>query len=724
MSQAQARPDRLSRYLRITVFLAFFILLVSLTSWTMLQRIREQMEQGIGKTMHIVLKATQGAIHTWLRDEIEQVQILLKDEYVRDLIRQLLLAHNRGEDLIGSASQEILREYLVPWMKKHRIKGYLVFAPSGVSIASQIDDNIGIVTPIIKQGQHFFEALKGRPQFVQPFPSERPLPDINGEIKRGVPTMFILAPVFKDTGDLQAVFGIRMYPAGDFSTIAHTVRSGRTGDSYFFNREGKIITEARFDDDLRRIGIIPPRSRSILKLSIADPGGNMMEGYKPGLPMEQMPLTFMAKSALAGESGENLQGYRDYRGVPVVGAWTWDEVYDFGIAYEIDVDEAYQNYFTIRSILIVGLSTLVFFFLVVLHYSETLRRNAQNASEQLTQNEKKLRDITDAVQDAIIMIGSDDSIKFWSGSAEEMFGYKRDEVLNKKLHKLIVPEYYRQEAYAGLNNFYKTGEGPIMGALREVEAMRSDGTRFQAELSINRMSVNDYWWAVGTVRDISERKRVEEALLVSESRLREAQEIANLGHWELDIPSGDLKWSDETYRVFGFDPQDKSVKPELFGDFIHPDDREKVRKAYEFSLDHKTDYNIEYKIMSKYGTLKYVNERCKTEYDEQGNPTRSLGTVQDISRLKQNEIQLFQLSERLQLASNAARVGIWDLDLITGALIWDECMHELYDLDKNDFTPEQLKVGNPGSTRTIWISPERKSKKPRDRAGSTWFSGY
>jgi len=125
----------------------------------------------------------------------------------------------------------------------------------------------------------------------------------------------------------------------------------RTGDTYAFDSNGRLLTESRFEDQLRTAGLIPSDSNSVLNLEIRDPGVNVNEGLKPSFPRNQQPLTRMAQSAVSGNAGLDLQGYRDYRGVPVVGAWLWDSQLGIGLATEMDVEEAFAPFRRIRALI-------------------------------------------------------------------------------------------------------------------------------------------------------------------------------------------------------------------------------------------------------------------------------------------------------------------------------------------------------------------------------------
>ena len=136
-------------------------------------------------------------------------------------------------------------------------------------------------------------------------------------------------------------------------------------------------------------------------------------------------------------------------------------------------------------------------------------------------------------------------------------------------------------------------------------------------------------------KEITELKGAEEAVRKSELRLKEAEQIAHLGHWELNLVTNTLYWSDEIYRIFDLDSHEFETTYEAFLDIVHPDDRRLVDKAYTDSVKHKTGYDLIHRLLLKDGTIKFVHEKCQTIYDENGKPLRSIGTVQDITKQKQ-----------------------------------------------------------------------------------------
>ena len=141
----------------------------------------------------------------------------------------------------------------------------------------------------------------------------------------------------------------------------------------------------------------------------------------------------------------------------------------------------------------------------------------------------------------------------------------------------------------------------------------------------------------GFMFDITKQKIEHENQKKAERRLAEAQNIAHVGSWDLDLITNDLKWSEETFRIFEVNPV--LVKPsyEGFVNFIHPDDRERINHAYQDSLETKLPYNIEHRVLMPDGRVKFVNEQCDTEYNDEGQAIRSYGTVQDITERKRTD---------------------------------------------------------------------------------------
>jgi diguanylate cyclase (GGDEF)-like protein/PAS domain S-box-containing protein len=142
-----------------------------------------------------------------------------------------------------------------------------------------------------------------------------------------------------------------------------------------------------------------------------------------------------------------------------------------------------------------------------------------HVSEALRESNETLRTIADAASDAIVMMNNAGKISFWNPAAEKIFGYKAYEAIGREMHTLLLPQRYCESYQKGFGRFQSTGEGPSVGRRIELTAKRKDGEEFPAEISLSALPLKGKWYAVGILRDITERKKADEELKAHRERL-------------------------------------------------------------------------------------------------------------------------------------------------------------------------------------------------------------
>ncbi|HYA15194.1 MAG TPA: PAS domain S-box protein [Syntrophales bacterium] len=146
----------------------------------------------------------------------------------------------------------------------------------------------------------------------------------------------------------------------------------------------------------------------------------------------------------------------------------------------------------------------------------------KRAMELMRESEDRFEAITGTAADAIILMNGKGTISYWNPAAERMFGYHIEEAIGRELHSLIVPREYSDHYREGLDEFRKTGQGPVVGRPFATVALRKDGSAFPIEVSISSIYMRGGWKAAGIIRDITDRKRIEENSI-------KAQKLESLG---------------------------------------------------------------------------------------------------------------------------------------------------------------------------------------------------
>ncbi len=279
--------------------------------------------------------------------------------------------------------------------------------------------------------------------------------------------------------------------------------------------------------------------------------------------------------------------------------------------------------------------------------SKTQQLQEENTSLELalqTQSELLLN-VTNSISDLLFYKDTDYRYIGCNQAFSNFLGLPIDFIIGKTDYELFPKELadlFRsmdKRAIEGLET-YSNYEWVVHADGRHLYLLTHKSPLFDTQASLIGM--------VGIARDITKEHQLEEELKQSRSYLIDAQSIAKIGHWEWDIAQDKLIWSDEIYKIFGYEPQEFNATYDAFFNTIHPDDKEAVSEAVNQAVESKNDYDIFHRIILPDGSQKVVHEIGHAIYDEKGVPMKMIGTVQDSTELKTIEKELAQQKEAFE----------------------------------------------------------------------------
>ena len=279
--------------------------------------------------------------------------------------------------------------------------------------------------------------------------------------------------------------------------------------------------------------------------------------------------------------------------------------------------------------------------------AEELQQRVQESAEA----EERMRSVVNHVADGIITIDDRGTVMTFNPAAERIFGYAAQEVIGQNI-KMVMPEPYHSQHDGYLANYLRTGQAKIIGIGREVVGRRKDGLTFPMDLAISVFRLGQGRYFTGIVRDITERKRAEEALRESEERFRGTFENAAVGIAHEDLAGRFLRFNKRFCAILGYSPEELVGK--TLSEVTYPEDlADDLARFDALTRGESSSYTMEKRFIRKDGTLVWARVTVSLQVDAAGKPTYCIKIIQDITDRKRLDEELQQAKEAAEAASRA-----------------------------------------------------------------------
>ncbi len=644
-----------------------FLIVVTALGVVMVSQINKQGRMNAVSALTAILKTNQEGMHLWLNNISSEVKAWASSEQLIKLVEKDLELPADRHALLNSKALKDLRKFFAPRLHSGRFNGFFIITPDFINTGSMRDANMGTFSLIAQQRMNLLKrSFQGETVFIPPIYSDVPLRDKTGKMIPQMPTMFFATPVRNFKGQIIAVMTVRVKPEVDFARVALMGKLGKTGETYFFDETGRMLTPSRFENQLRSVGLIKENQTSMLYLKIRDPGVNLLKIHSKISVRSDMPLTHMVQMALKHVAGIDINGYRNYLGVKVIGSWLWDNDLGIGMAAEMNLAEATRASHWIRSLFIIINCGIIAFGIMIFFIISRVRNQAEN---RIIKSEIRYKSLVETTPDWVWEVDKNGIYTYSSPRIRQLLGYEPEEVIGKTPFD-FMPSDTVEDIKAEFSAII--AEQKSFHGIENIN-LHKNGTRIVLETSgVPVFDDNgDFKGFQGIDRDITKRKKIEQALLKSkqELELRVAKRTLELQKTNKKLSSILEKTSQGFYIVdnnafiIDINPEMAKIlgrsREEIIGhsflEFVDEENRKIFMEQIKIREQGK-DSSYDAKLQRPDGSNVscYFSATCFN--DEKGDKIGSFALVTDITERKKFEEKLSRAKIRAEKANQAKSI--------------------------------------------------------------------
>lgn len=647
----------------LIVFASLFVFIIG--AWISSEVINRQAKKEIGKYISTVNLTTQQSIHLWA-DRHYAMAKQEADNYsplINELVTQKVANKISADSLILKQLSTLvdLDEYT----------GYAILNKDNISLSYYGVDWIDKRDVLYEQNKFLEKIWKGQTSISNPF-------YVKSTPNDTFLSMLIGSPVKDDSGTIVAILLVSIDPSMSFTKIFKHGRIGNSGENYAIDKTGRLLSKSRFTNQLEKAGLIKNGANEILNSSVRVLNTALFKNKKTFFSAPVV-LSDVDSHYFTKVSGMNLNGYPDYRKINVVGVWTWDQELDMGIVTKLDADEAFKvfNGILLTNVIFFLIGTLVFVLTSIFFHKWYKSLSIREVTYKDLFNNSPLGIYKTTPQGKILMANQTlldmmgyNSLSDLQTIDLEKEGYSKESSIIRKEFKERIE---RDGFVKGIEESWNTINGKILYIRENARLMRDkNGKTLYYE---------------GTVEDISERKKAEFELKSQKEFLKKIIDISPNLVFVKDWNGCFTLVNKKMAKLFGLSVEEMLGKTELD---INPNKKEAEKFLKD---DREVMKSLKAKVIpeefyyDKYNEQEHWFHTTKVPLiPSNGELSQVLVVATDITRQKQTEETIRQIKDRLQLATQTANIGIWDLNIATNKLIWDEAMYSLYGITRDTFS--------------------------------------
>lgn len=311
---------------------------LGLVAWVTIGYMKEALRREVHAGMNSILRTDIKAVSGWIESQRATALAATRQPAIHQKLTLLLDDASRAldKDLSNLPSRSTLDAELQPLLSAHGVGGYAITDAKGRFIAGVGERSLATYMPT-----EYFEKLEAsETAFIPPH-------RCSFATSSSTSLALLVIAAIREENELTGTLTLVYDPSRELAEILKAAWSGQTGDAYLVSSNGLMLSSCRFEEQLRQVDLLGQDQTSALSVTVRNPGGDLMSGFKPfGAPQAQ-PMTVSAAQLSSDAQRYNSQAhvqltpYRDYRGVNVVGAYQWLPAYGMGLITEVSSNEAY-----------------------------------------------------------------------------------------------------------------------------------------------------------------------------------------------------------------------------------------------------------------------------------------------------------------------------------------------------------------------------------------------